>query len=251
VCRSLCLPQGTKIIYWVRLIRSACLSGSCAGLASTAALAMAARTEGNAAVRPINATSHWLNGNSARSYQGFDAAHTTVGFLTNHIASIFWATFFDAWRARRAPVGPLPMLRDAMIMSAIAAAVDYGATPKRFTPGMGTRGVEEGYGHRLCRAGIGAMCWCVVDAIGSPTSELSWRATGSSTVIAGFGRKRPAALDMARREVAPGQRTLHIDSDPTTIRNGSYAPGLYALEPAPLERRVASGYRCWRCSGWR
>jgi hypothetical protein len=131
VCRSLCLPQGTKIIYWVRIIRSACLSGSCAGLASTAALAMAARTEGNAAVRPINATSHWLNGNSARSYQGFDAAHTAVGFLTNHIASIFWATFFDAWRARRAPVGPLPMLRDAMIMSAIAAAVDYGATPKK------------------------------------------------------------------------------------------------------------------------
>ena len=124
------------MIYWVRLIRSACLSGSCAGLASTAALAMAARTEGNAAVRPINATSHWLNGNSARSYQGFDAAHTAVGFLTNHIASIFWATFFDAWRARRAPVGPLPMLRDAMIMSAIAAAaVDYGATPKRFIPG--------------------------------------------------------------------------------------------------------------------
>lgn len=27
------------------------------------------------------------------------------------------------------------MLRDVMIMSAIAAAVDYGATPKRFTPG--------------------------------------------------------------------------------------------------------------------
>ena len=27
------------------------------------------------------------------------------------------------------------LMRDALVMSAIAAAVDYGATPKRFTPG--------------------------------------------------------------------------------------------------------------------
>ena len=123
------------MIDWVRVLRSACLSGSVAALASTAALAAAAHMEGKASVRPINATSHWLNGSAAGSYEGFDAAHTVVGFLTNLVASIFWATFFEAWRVRHPTAAPLPMLRETAILSAIAVAVDYGATPKRFTPG--------------------------------------------------------------------------------------------------------------------
>lgn len=120
---------------WARILRSAFVSGSCASFGSAAALAVAARAEGKAAVRPINATSHWLNGDAAGSHEGLDGAHTAVGFLTNHAASIFWAVAFEAWRAGRRPAGPLPMLRDALVMSAVAAAVDYGATPKRFTPG--------------------------------------------------------------------------------------------------------------------
>lgn len=137
------------MINWVRILRSACLSGSVAGLASTTALVVAARTEGKASVRPINATSHWLNGSAAGSYEGFDIAHTAVGFLTNHAASIFWAIFFEAWRARRPSAAPLPMLRDAAILSAIAVVVDYGATPKRFTPGwefvLSKKGMAIGY----------------------------------------------------------------------------------------------------------
>ena len=123
------------MIDWSRTLRSALVSGSLASLASAAALAVAARLEGRAAVRPINATSHWLNGDDAGSYAGFDAAHTVVGYATNHAASIFWAVFFEAWLARRRPAGAVSMLRDASVMSVIAAAVDYGATPKRFTPG--------------------------------------------------------------------------------------------------------------------
>ena len=117
------------------LLRSALVSGGCAGLGSTLALAVAARVEGKAAVRPMNATSHWLNGEAAGSHEGIDAAHTAVGFLTNQAASVFWAVFFEGWRAGRQAAGPLPMLRDALVMSAIAAAVDYAATPRRFTPG--------------------------------------------------------------------------------------------------------------------
>ena len=120
---------------WSRILRSAVVSGSYAGLGSAAALAVAARAEGKPAVQPINATSHWLNGEAAGSYAGVDRAHTAGGFLTNHLASIFWAVFFEAWRSSRRPVGPLPMLRDALILSAVAAVVDYRATPKRFTPG--------------------------------------------------------------------------------------------------------------------
>jgi len=138
------------MINWVRILRSAFVSGSCAGFSSAAALAVAARAEGKAAVRPINATSHWLNGEAAGSHEGFDGAHTAVGFLTNYVASIFWAVFFEAWRARRRSVGSLPMLRDALIMSVVAAAVDYGATPKRFTPGwelvLSKKGMAVAYG---------------------------------------------------------------------------------------------------------
>ena len=144
-----------------RIFRSALVSGSCASFGSAAALAVAARAEGKAAVRPINATSHWLNGEAAGSYEGFDDAHTAVGFLTNHVASIFWAVLFEAWRARRRSAGPLPMLRDAVIVSAVAAAVDYGATPKRFTPGwefvLSKKGMAAAYGGLAVGLAAGAL----------------------------------------------------------------------------------------------
>ena len=149
------------MIDWARLLRSAFISGSCASFGSAAALAVAAWAEGKAAVRPINATSHWLNGDAAGSYEGLDGAHTVVGFLTNHVASVFWAVLFEAWRARRRPVGPLPTLRDATVMAAVAAAVDYGATPKRFTPGwefvLSKKGMAAAYGGLAVGLAAGAL----------------------------------------------------------------------------------------------
>ena len=41
------------------ILRDAIVSGGCAAIGSTAALAMAARMEGRATVRPVNAISHW------------------------------------------------------------------------------------------------------------------------------------------------------------------------------------------------
>ena len=52
---------------WSTLLRSALVSGSYAGVASTLALALAARAEGKGAWQPINATSHWRNGDEART----------------------------------------------------------------------------------------------------------------------------------------------------------------------------------------
>ena len=86
-------------------------------------------------MQPVNSTSHWLNGEQAAAFEGADLTHTAVGYATHHAATIFWAVFFEGWIGwRRPPTGPA-MLRDALAMSAIAAAVDYLATPKRFTPG--------------------------------------------------------------------------------------------------------------------
>ena len=94
-----------------------------------------AEMAGKAPLRPINATSHWLNGEHAGAFVGADARHTAVGYLTNHAACLFWAFFFEAWQSYRPARSGGELLRDAVLMSAIAAAVDYGATPKRFTPG--------------------------------------------------------------------------------------------------------------------
>lgn len=142
-------------------IGSAILSGTCASIASAAALGIAALLEGKAAIRPINATSHWLEGPSAGSYEGIDAAHTGIGYLTNHAASIFWAIFFEGWRARRRPVRAVPMLEEAAVMTVIAAAVDYGATPKRFTPGwefvLSKKGMAIGYAGLALGLAAGAL----------------------------------------------------------------------------------------------
>ena len=133
--RSVGLHGECLMIFSRLALRRALVVGSCASITSTIALAVAAKAEGHSAVQPLNATSHWWNGDRAASFSRIDGAHTLLGYATNHAACIFWAIFFEAWRARRPSVGALPMLQEALVMSTIAAAVDYGPTPKRFTPG--------------------------------------------------------------------------------------------------------------------
>lgn len=119
---------------WNDILRAAAISGTAASASSTLALALLARAGGLSAAQPANATSHWLHGDRAARVRGADLSHTAVGLLTHHAATLFWATIFEAWLGRRR-VAPLPMLQHAMALSAIAAAVDYIATPHRFTPG--------------------------------------------------------------------------------------------------------------------
>jgi hypothetical protein len=120
---------------WIRIGLSALVTGTVASVVSTAALALLAKAEVKGALQPTNATSHWLHGDEAARHHELDAAHTLLGYATHHASAIFWAVPFEAWLAIRPPRTPVELLRDACAMSAIAAAVDYGATPKRLTPG--------------------------------------------------------------------------------------------------------------------
>ena len=120
---------------FAKTARSALITGTVASLSSAAVLAVVARMEGRAAFQPINATSHWLHGRRAADFQGVDLSRTGTGYATHHAATVFWAFFFARWMAVRRPEGVLALIKDAVLMAAIAAAVDYGATPKRFTPG--------------------------------------------------------------------------------------------------------------------
>jgi hypothetical protein len=58
-----------------------------------------------------------------------------LGYATHHASALFWAVPLEAWLAIRPPRNSAELLRDACTISAIAAAVDYGVTPKRLTPG--------------------------------------------------------------------------------------------------------------------
>jgi hypothetical protein len=120
---------------WFGTAACALVSGSAASLAMTAALALLAKKEGKGALQPINSTSHWLHGEEAGSVRSADVSHTALGYATHHVSALFWAVIFERWLAHRPERTPLLMLRDAATMSAIAAAVDYGITPKRATPG--------------------------------------------------------------------------------------------------------------------
>ena len=103
------------------------LSATGGTVASVLALALLARAEGHAAVQPLNATSHWLHGRRAAGVTRADLAHTGVGLATHAAATLFWAALWVAWPGRRRP--------GALAISALAAAVDYTITPRRFTPG--------------------------------------------------------------------------------------------------------------------
>lgn len=108
------------------------LSGTAVSIASTIALALAAKAEGRQPVRPTNATGHWFRGDEAAASRAFDAKHTLLGFATHEGASIFWAAIFQALRK----LGPnRPAAVDAVGVSALAAFVDYLIVPKRLTPG--------------------------------------------------------------------------------------------------------------------
>ena len=120
---------------WAGTLRLAMVSGAAGSVASSVALALLARAEGKGALQPVNSTSHWLNGERAALRNDADIVHTAVGYATHHAATVFWAVIFERWIGPRRPLSAPLMLRDALAMSVIAAAVDYGATPKRFTPG--------------------------------------------------------------------------------------------------------------------
>lgn len=116
------------------LVRRALTSGTIASLATTIALAVLARAEGRRVLQPTNATSHVLHGDSAGRVRHADVPHTVFGYVVHHASAVFWAAIYQVWRARRGAPSTSP-LGDAMVLSALAAFVDYVVVPRRLSPG--------------------------------------------------------------------------------------------------------------------
>jgi len=115
--------------------RYALYSGAMAGLASLLSVMAAARSEGRGALQPVNATSHWLHGEKAGRLKRADASHTGVGLATHAASAMFWAAPFAYWASRTGPHSLPRLLCGAAALSAFAALFDYGAIPRRITPG--------------------------------------------------------------------------------------------------------------------
>lgn len=146
---------------WARAGLAASVSGSIASIVSTATLAALARAEGKGALQPTNSTSHWLHGSFAGQVREMDVPHTLTGYATHHASAIFWAFPFERWLQTRPPRSPGQMLIDAAGMSVIAAAVDYGLAPKRFSPGwedvLSVRSIGIAYGALALGLAAGAL----------------------------------------------------------------------------------------------
>jgi hypothetical protein len=126
---------------WKKALREGVVAGSLASVLSTVVLALAGSRQNGSAVAPINATSHWLWGDESLQAQEPTWRHTFIGYLTQHAASIFWATLYSRFYGHRDEAKQLPeAIAGGVATSAVAYLVDYNAIPKRLTPG---------YEHRL------------------------------------------------------------------------------------------------------
>jgi hypothetical protein len=125
---------------WKDSASSALVSGSAAAAISSATLLACGARDAARPLAPVNAVSHWLWGERAIRENRFSWRHTVVGYVTHHIASLFWAILYEEFfGARRAHATPGRLVGDAAAVAAVACFVDYKLTPRRLMPGYERR----------------------------------------------------------------------------------------------------------------
>jgi hypothetical protein len=134
---------------WKQALREGTVTGTLAGILSTAVLALAGIRQNGSAAAPINAASHWIWGDESLHENRATLRHTLPGYLTQHAASIFWAALYSLIYGHRPEAKQWPQtIAGAAATCAIAAVVDYTVVPKRLTPG---------YEHRLSTGAMMAV----------------------------------------------------------------------------------------------
>lgn len=125
---------------WKQALREGMVTGSVASLLSTATLAIAGRCETGSAAAPVNAVSHWLWGDEALREDRLTWRHTLTGYVTQHLAAVFWAVLYARIYGHRAQAKRLPQaIAGGIATSATAAAIDYNLIPRRLRPGYENR----------------------------------------------------------------------------------------------------------------
>jgi hypothetical protein len=121
------------------LLERTIATGSFAGLATTAAVALSGVREVGCAVAPINATSHVLWGDEASTTDAIDAKHTLPGVLINGGAGIFWAFIHQLLLRRMQRPDRAAAVASGVAVAGLAYVVDYHVIPRRLTPGWELR----------------------------------------------------------------------------------------------------------------
>ena len=121
------------------LFARAAKSGSVAGLATTAAVALLGARETGSAAAPINATSHVLWGDEAGTADAVDVNHTLPGLLINAGAGVFWAVVYELLRSRTRPEDRAAAVASGAAVASLAYVVDYHLIPRRLSPGWDLR----------------------------------------------------------------------------------------------------------------
>ena len=101
---------------WKQAFREGLVSGSLAALLSAAYLAWAGHRRGQPAA-PVNAISHWLFGDRSLRQDASSLKYTLTGYVTHHLAAIFWGVLHaKAWGARAPAKEPIPALAGACLL---------------------------------------------------------------------------------------------------------------------------------------
>jgi ribosomal protein S17E len=147
---------------WKTALREGAVTGTLASLISTAVLATAGSRQAGSAVAPTNAISHWLWGDESLMAQRPDLRHTVAGYVTHHLASVFWATLYSRIYGHRDEAKELRnAIAGGIATSATAYVVDYYMVPKRLTPGyehrISTGAMAATYGALAAGFALGAL----------------------------------------------------------------------------------------------
>lgn len=177
---------------WSEALTEGALTGSAASLTSAAALAWCGRTECDSPAQPINAPGHWIWGDGALEQPDGSARYTGAGFAIHHVSSVFWATLQARCVGGDAPRRAGAVLRDAVLVTAIAALVDLRLAPTRLRPGFERQlPVRSLIGiYAAFALGLASCGWLV------ERSRPRRRPTLSGRDVAGRDPMRPAARDI-------------------------------------------------------
>ncbi|MBA4263923.1 MAG: hypothetical protein C0453_02480 [Comamonadaceae bacterium] len=130
---------------WKSAFRKAIVSGGLASALSTLALAWRGQRDVGAVAAPLNAPSHWL-WPSALNQDDASVRYTFSGMVIHHLSAVFWAVLYERAGASKHARTARSAMRDAGLVTAVAACVDLKMVPERLTPG---------FQHRLNR---GSLC---------------------------------------------------------------------------------------------
>ncbi len=119
--------------------QSTLVPGLLSAALSLGMLAWRGRADAGSASAPLNAVSHVLWGDEALRRDDTTAAHTLVGGTVHAVSALFWAAIYAWGHKRRGRPTLANAMVDAAAVTALAAAVDFKAVPKRLTPGFERR----------------------------------------------------------------------------------------------------------------